>query len=298
MMLFGIFLRKIGLMDDAFTAKLNQFVFSVALPLLLVKDLGTTDFRTGFDSKFILFCFMATALSIGISVVLSLPFRKSGCRGEFVQVSYRSSAAILGIAFIQNIYGTSRMAPLMILGSVPLYNAAAVIVLAVMKPDRQALDRAFFKKLFRDILTNPIILGIAVGALWSALSIPMPVILNKTLTSISATATPLGLIAMGASFRTDKALSQWKPTVLCTFMKLVGFCSLFLPLAIWAGFTEDKLLSILIMLASPSTVSCFIMAKNMGHEGSLTAGVVMLTTMLGAFTLTAWLFLLKTMGLL
>ena len=40
------------------------------------------------------------------------------------------------------------------------------------------------------------------------------------------------------------------------------------------------------------------MARNMGHEGTLSASVVMLTTLLSAFTLTAWLYLLKTMGLM
>ena len=40
------------------------------------------------------------------------------------------------------------------------------------------------------------------------------------------------------------------------------------------------------------------MAKNMGHEGTLTSSAVMLTTLLSAFTLTGWLFLLRSMGLI
>ena len=56
-----------------------------------------------------------------------------------MQGAYRSSAAILGIAFIQNIYGTSGMAPLMIIASVPIYNVMAVVVLAFSETgERQA----------------------------------------------------------------------------------------------------------------------------------------------------------------
>jgi predicted permease len=51
------------------------------------------------------------------------------------------------------------------------------------------------------------------------------------------------------------------------------------------------------MLGSATTVSCYVMAKNMGHEGTLTSGVVMLTTVFSAFTLTGWLFILKSMNL-
>lgn len=52
------------------------------------------------------------------------------------------------------------------------------------------------------------------------------------------------------------------------------------------------------MLGSATTVSCYVMAKNMGHEGTLTSSAVMLTTLFSAFTITGWLFLLKSLGLL
>ena len=81
-------------------------------------------------------------------------------------------------------------------------------------------------------------------------------------------------------------------------MKLIGYEALFLPLAIRCGFTKDKLVSIIIMLGSASTVTCFVMAKNMGHEGVLSSGVIMLTTLCSAFTLTGWLYILRSMGLI
>ena len=56
--------------------------------------------------------------------------------------------------------------------------------------------------------------------------------------------------------------------------------------------------SIIIMLGSASTVTCFVMAKNMGHEGSFSSGVVLLTTLFSAFTLTLWLFICKGLGLI
>ena len=116
-------------------------------------------------------------------------------RGEFIQAAYRSSAALLGIAFIQNIYGNAGMAPLMIIGSVPLYNMMAVIVLSVFKPGQSGLDRAIIKKTLKGIVTNPILIGIVAGLLWSALKIPMPAIPKKVISSIGNVATPIGLMA-------------------------------------------------------------------------------------------------------
>jgi hypothetical protein len=40
------------------------------------------------------------------------------------------------------------------------------------------------------------------------------------------------------------------------------------------------------------------MAKNMGHEGKISSCAVMATTLLSSFTMTLWLFLLKTLELI
>ena len=297
MMLLGMLFRKLGWMDEVFAAKMNKFVFLVPLPVLLFEQLATVDFSEVWDIKFILFCFVVTAISITISTLISLLWKDRSIKGEFIQATYRSSAALLGIAFIQNIYGTAGMAPLMIIGSVPLYNIMAVVVLSVFKPGNNSFDKALVKKTLKGIATNPIIIGIVAGFVWSALKLPMPSILHKTVSSIGATATPMGLMSMGATFEMKKATSKMKPTLVAVFMKLVGFCAIFLPVAAVLGFRNEELIAILVMLGSATTVSCFVMARNMGHEGTLSSGVIMMTTLLSAFTLTMWLDVLRSFGL-
>ena len=56
------------------------------------------------------------------------------------------------------------------------------------------------------------------------------------------------------------------------------------------------LVAALVMCGSSTTISCFVMAKGMGHKGDLTISTVMLTTLLSAFSLTFWLFILKSHG--
>ena len=296
-MLLGSFFKRVGLIDESFSAKMNKFAFAVALPALLFQDISAVDIRKSWNGGFVLFCFIATFLSITGVTVLSFFVVKREERGEFVQGAYRSSAAILGIAFIQNIYGTSGMAPLMIIGTVPLYNAFAVIVLSLLKPGQRKMDKALLQKTLKGIVTNPIILGIAAGFVWAILKIPQPEILQKTVKNMAVLATPLGLMAMGASFEGKKALRKLKPTLIASALKLVVLAAIFLPIAVRLGYRESELVAILVMLGSATTVSSFVMAKNMGHEGVLTSSIVMVTTLCSAFTLTGWLFLLKTLGL-
>ena len=295
MMVLGLVFRKLGWIDDVFASKMNKFVFLVPLPVLVFEDLATVDFSEVWDLKFVLFCFGATLVSIGIAAAVSFLWKDKSIQGEFVQASYRSSAALLGIAFIQNIYGDAGMAPLMIIGSVPLYNVMAVVVLSFFQPERKRLDKEMWKETLKGIVTNPIIIGIAAGIIWSVLKIPMPSIMEKTVSSVSAVATPLGLMAMGAAFDIRKAFAKAKPAAVATVMKLVGFAAVFLPMAVMLGFRREELVALLVMLGSATAVSCFVMAKNMGHEGVLTSSVVMLTTLFSAFTLTGWLYVLRSM---
>ena len=200
LMVLGMVFRKTGILRENMIDGLNQFVFKVALPVLLFGDLAKQDFASAWDGKFVAFCFSATILSILIATLLSLTLKDKSLRGEFIQGTYRSSAAILGIAFITNIYGNSGMAPLMIIGSVPLYNIMAVVVLSFTKPGQDGMSPALVKKTLKGIVTNPIILGIVFGALWSVLHLPTPAIFTKTVSNLGGMATPLGLMAMGAAF--------------------------------------------------------------------------------------------------
>lgn len=159
-LLLGYFFRRIGLFDDAFVSRMNKFVFVVPLPVLLFQDIARIDIYEAWDFRMVVFCFSITSVSIIISVFLSRFLHPSDIRGEFIQASYRSSAAILGIAIIQNLYGNAGMAPLMIIASVPLYNVMAVVILSIFKPGQGKLNGVVLKRTLKGIITNPIILEI------------------------------------------------------------------------------------------------------------------------------------------
>ena len=298
MMVLGVFFRKTGLLKDNMINGLNQFVFKATLPVLLFGDLAKQDFAEAWNGKFVAFCFVVTLVSISLVALMSMALKDKSQRGEFIQGAYRSSAAILGIAFITNIYGNSGMAPLMIIGSVPLYNIMAVVVLSFTKPGQNGMSPELIKKTLKGIATNPIILGILAGALWSVLRLPMPTILTKTVSSLGGLTTPLGLMAMGAAFNWSEAKSGMGPAFAASFKKLIGLCTLFLPVAVLLGFREAELIAILVMLGSSTTVSSYVMARNMGHSGVLSSSIVAITTLGSAFSLTFWLYVLKTLALI
>ena len=70
-MVLGLVFRKIGVFDDAFTNRMNSFVFKFALPALLFEDLWEENFYQAWNGGFVLFCFCATLGCIIVSTALS-----------------------------------------------------------------------------------------------------------------------------------------------------------------------------------------------------------------------------------
>lgn len=292
----GYFLKQIGILNDAFVKTANKFNFVVTLPVLLFVDLSATDIIGDFDLSYVLFCAVTTTVVfLGLWIGARFILKDKSLIGEFVQAGYRSSAAILGVAFIENIYGDSGMAPVMIIGCVPLFNIFAVLALT-FEGEKSADGAAHIKKSVINIIKNPIIIGITLGAVASLLRIDFPVIIDKTLSSLAKIASPLALITIGAGFEGRKAIAKIKPTIAASMIKLVILPAIFLPIAVRLGFRDQALVALLIMLGSPTTPSSYIMAKNMGHKGVLTSSVVVTTTLLSSVTLTAWIFLMRYFG--
>ena len=297
-MVIGYILKQIGMLNDNFVTVANKFNFKVTLPFMLFKDIAGVDIKAVFDIKYVLFCAIVSTICFWVVWgTAKLLVRDKTIRGAFVQSSFRGSAAVMGLAFIQNIYGSSAMGPLMIVSAVPLYNIFSVIVLTFEANDSTGIDKkAKIRQAGINICKNPIILSILAGLVVGLPEIQFPTLVNKTVSNVAQMATPLALITIGAGFEGRKALAKIAPTMAASMIKLVLQPLVFLPVAAWMGFSGEKMIAILIMLASPTTPSCYIMAKSMNNDEVLTASVIVTTTLMAAFTLTGWIFLLKTLG--
>ncbi len=297
LMVIGWCLKKVKMIDPLSTAVINRVVFRIFLPALLFSDLIKQDINALWDTKFVLYCVIVTIISIIIATLLSSFFKED--RGEFIQGSFRSAAATLGIAYMTNIYEDSSMIALMIIGCVPVYNIFSVIILS-LTAERKTKDygkyKETFKRTYRNLITNPIIISVVAGLVWSLFRLPKVPILDKCIGYLGNIASPLALIGLGASFEICELREKLKPILCICFNKLVLFSVIFIPVGIMLGFRDEKIVAALIMLGSATTSSSFIMAKNMGHKGIISSGVVMMTTLFSSFTMTVWIFLLKSMN--
>ena len=300
----GYVLQRVHFLNDAFNKTANEFVFRCALPVSLFRSIAGMDFYSEFDLGFCLFCFLGTTVMfLGIWAAAWLFMKDKGQVGAFAQASARSSAAVLGIALAVNIYGDAGMVPMMIMSAVPFFNVYSVLILSFspqMDDEGHLLPAArglgAVKKACVNVAKNPLILGILAGLPFALLRVKVPAMLDSALSSIGATATPIALLVVGASFSGGETLKRWKGAAVSSLVKLFLLPGIFLPLAAMLGFRNSQMIAILIMTGSPTTVASFVMAKNMHADGVLTANAVLLSTVLSAVSITIWLYLMKTIG--
>ena len=276
----GFFLQKVHFLNDAFNKTANEYVFRCALPVSLFRSIAGMDFFSEFDPGFCLFCFLGTTVMfLGIWAAAWCFMKDKGQVGAFAQASARSSAAV------------------------PFFNVYSVLILSFspqvdeegrLLPASHGMEAV--KKACINVAKNPLILGILAGLPFSLLRIQVPVMLDSALSSIGGTATPIALLVVGASFSGSEALKRWKSAAVSSFVKLFLLPAVFLPLAAVLGFRDSQMIAILIMAGSPTTVACFVMAKNMKADSVLTSNAVLLSTLLSALSITFWLYWMRAFG--
>lgn len=295
-MAVGIFVKRRGLFETGEVKKLNKLVFRVLLPLLMFKNLYGAEVGDAFDLKMICFCIcmILAVFAAATLIVMKLePSNKS--RGAMIQAIYRSNFVILGLPIVSNLFedvGKLATTAVAVTVVVPVYNVLAVVVLEVFrggKPD--------VKSILRGIATNPLILGALAGAATIPLNLQLPGFLESTISSLSATATPMALLALGMSLDLDSLKTSRRNLAVCVVGRLIAVPAVALSLAALIGIRDVAFVTLIAVFASPTAVSSFTMAEQMDSDGPLAGNAVVMTSALSSVTLFGWIFLFKSMGM-
>lgn len=292
--MFGYLIRKINLVDDYTLRRMNNLIFKTFLPMLLFFNIYNTKIEGTLNIKLMIFATSAILIScIGASIIIPFVEKENKKRGVLVQAIFRSNFVLFGLPVVLSLFGDGSVGVTSILIAVivPMFNFLAVIVLEIFRG-----GKINFKKIIKGIITNPLIIASILGILMLILKIKIPLILEKTISDMSKIATPLALTVLGGSFKIEKINKNLKQLVIGIIGKLIIVPLIFIPIAIYLGFRNIELASVMIMLAAPVAVSSFTMAEQMEADGELAAQLVVFTSMLSIVTIFIYIFTMKQFG--
>lgn len=295
-MLAGFGMKRWNIIDDGFVRKGNQVVFLVALPLKLFMDVSTNAIGEYFDLKFLLYIVLGTILSAGVAYgVGRLAVKDNAQLGAFVHGTFRGNFLYVGLSLMENVTGRIGLkTPLAIAFIIPLYNILGVVVLSLLDTHRE--QKVNLGEILRKIVTNPFIVAVALGMVFSLTGGHLPVILTRTFTYFSNLATPLALIAIGASFRRQGLARNWGIGLLASFVKLLLLPGLAVLGGIYLGFSAEDLLLIYIIFGVPTATTTFVITTAMHGDGDLASNIILFTTILANFSMTLFIFVFRLLG--
>lgn len=296
-MFIGIIVRRLKLVDDKYVSQANKLNFNTAMPVMLFENVRGSDITTALDVKFtVMLMLMVIAelvMAAGISCLCIKPYR----RGSFTQGAFRGNTALIGMALLINMYGESEIGAISVAVAVPVYNIGSVIALTLFPVEGEAKKKNAGDILL-NIIKNPLIIGTVAGIAAAFFSIEFPALIETSLDYLSDMAIGTALLCVGASMQFDKFRSRWKETVLASALKLIIFPMIFIPVMALMGYRNDALMAAFIVLGSPTAVNSYVMARSMNHDEALASGIVVVSSLAGAVSMTVWVYVLKSMGLI
>ena len=185
---------------------LADFVFKVAVPVLLMKSIATAEFNQVNPWLFVLVYFIAVAVVWGSAMlIVGWGFRRDSRAAVIAGVAAGySNLVLLGIPLVERAYGLAGLQILLFLLAVHLPVMMSVSTLLMEYAVRNdGVETAaiqpltFAKKLGHNLLRNPIIIGILVGIVWRSSGLGLSGIPAQTIELLSRTTGPLALIALG-----------------------------------------------------------------------------------------------------
>lgn len=297
----GYFIRKIELVDEKFVNTAIKFNFKVGLSTLIFKNIYTADLEQAFNLKLILFTIIAMLVTVAVLWIIVPLFVKDNRRvSAMIHTIYRSNFILLGVPLAINMFGESNIAPVALLMpvAIPMYNLLAIVILSFFDKDSTQGSKTKIKSTIVSILKNPLIIGSALGILFSVFSLKLPIFVEKAVFDIASLGTPLALITLGAQFNFKSALNNLKYSIIAAFGRLVIVPFVVVVTAYFTGFRGYELGALFVLFSSPAAISCYVMAKEMNSDHELTGEVVLLTTLFSVFTIFIGIYLMRTFSLI
>ncbi len=302
LVVLGAVLGKFRFFGEGFLTVSDNLVFKVCLPCMLFVDIATANLSKAFDGKLILYSIiMVTAGFIVSSIIVPVFVKDNAKRGAFIQGTYRSNSAIIGVTMAFNMFGDSGTAAMATILPfvVALYNGFAVVTLSVYAPDEVKLSfKQLVLKIFKMVITNPLIISIALAILWALTGLSLPTAAEKSLNYLSGMAMPLALLSLGAGFKVASLKGRIGLAVCTSVIKTIIVPMVAVIGAVLLGFRGISLGVVFIVFGGPTAVSSYIMAKQMKSDHELAGQILLISTLMSVFTLFFGTFILKEFNLI
>lgn len=290
LILLGAALRRLDFSGEGFWPPLERLTYFVLFPPLLFHAIVAADFgnapfgRLGLILAMMMGAMALAALGLQRAIQMPGPAFTSFFQGV---VRWNSFVALAAIGALYGKEGLA-LAAVAIAVMVPLANMFSVLALVAYAGQGEPSARM----LIEQVLRNPLIQACALGVSVKALGVPVPDFVLAAADMLGKASLALGLFAVGASLDLTVARLEARAVAAASILKLIATPVLAAALCWTLGVDGVARGCAVICAAVPGAASAYILAKQLGGDAPLMAGITTVQTLAAMATMPLILALL------
>lgn len=281
---------------------LSDFVFTIAVPLLLFRTIATSAFDHGLPLALWLTYFTGVLVTwTAAHGLIRSGFGRDTRAGVVAGVTAAfSNLVLLGVPFITGVFGEPGLAILsqVVAIHLPIMMAASILLFDwAMRRDGVSTQPAGFgpmvSSFLKQLLANPLIIGILAGVLVRLSGLPIPGVVDKVIASLAGVAGTVALFAMGVALRGYGIRGQIPQSLALVALKLVLMPAVVLGMALLLGLPELVTKVVVAMASLPAGVNSWLIASRFGTGQRIASTAMTLGTVLAALSTGVWLWIVE-----
>ncbi|MFC2159599.1 AEC family transporter [Actinomycetota bacterium] len=290
----GFLIKKKNIISEDGVSLLNKLAYNIGLPSLMFLSITNYSLSDIFNVQIVKIIYLAYALFILLTILINLAIRRSGkTKGAIIVSSFRCNMAFVGFPIVLAAYGDLALAKasLVVAFLVPVNIIMTIIIFKFYNRREEGIGVG---GLLLSFVKDPLIIGVVLGILFSFFKVPVPQFLHSSLDIISAMTVAIALFSIGASFKFVHLKNDFKIVSYVSFNKLILLPLIIFVLSTFVFKVEAFDRNVMVILfATPLAVAAYIMAKELRSNYQLLASSLILTTIISAITISAWLLVFK-----
>jgi predicted permease len=276
LIMLGMGLRRLRFLSEGFWPQAERLSYYVLVPCLFFHSLATAKLDAlparALVTTLILSILAVAALVVALRPVLRVdgPSFTSIFQGGIRFNNY------VGVTLAAGLFGTQglALAALCSAAIVPTVNILCVLVFA-----RHGAARLSGRGIARQLVTNPLVLGSFAGIGFQLLGLSLPAGIEPALRALGAASLPLGLLCVGAALEFGSVRGWLAPVATSSAIKFLAMPIVTVAVASLMGLTGPALVTALLFQALPTASSAYIMARQLGGDAPLMAGITAMQTL-------------------
>ncbi len=295
LIVLGNLLRRNGIPSVKFWNLNDKLVYWVLFPSLLFYKTSTSDLSGDLLGPFAASILTGLVAAVATSLIVGRLFGFKGAQGTSILQGAARHNTFIALAIAERLFGLEglALAAAMTATLIPPTNILVISLMNVML--RHGGPGGLWRPVAKDLARNPLILSVILGVGVNILNIGVIPVVHETAEMLGRAALPIVLLAVGANIRVREMRAAVGPIAIATTVKFLVFPSAALAMCWTLGITGVPAYIIAIFAAMPTASSSFTIAREMGGDAPLVAGMITLQTLLSLITVPITLVIARSL---